>query len=85
MTSIGSAEEHKHFKQDDTMIQTTTANNIDDVIRDDILRYLYELHRKARSPRSAGKGIRDLQRVAAVAGLSSALAQATELIAPLVQ
>ena len=44
------------------MIQTTTATNIDDVIRDDILRYLYELHRNARSPRSAGKGIRDLQR-----------------------
>ena len=41
------------------MIQT--ANNIDDIIRDDILRYLYEVHRKARSPRSAGKGIRDLQ------------------------
>lgn len=43
------------------MIQTTAAN-IDDLIRDEILRYLYELHRNARSPRSAGKGIRDLQR-----------------------
>lgn len=43
------------------MIQTATSN-IDDVVRDNILRFLYELHRKARSPRSAGKGIRDLQR-----------------------
>lgn len=38
------------------------ASNIDDVIRDDILRYMYELHRNARSPRSAGKGIRDVQK-----------------------
>ena len=44
------------------VIQTTTENNIDDVIRDNILRCLYELHRKARSPRSARKGIRDLLR-----------------------
>lgn len=44
------------------MIQTSSTNNIDDMVRDDILRYLYEVHRKARSPRSAGKGVRDLQR-----------------------
>ena len=31
-----------------------------DVIRDAILRYLAEVHRKAKSPRSAGVGIRDL-------------------------
>ena len=42
------------------MIQSATVN-VDDFIRDDILRFLYEVHRNARSPRSAGKGIRELQ------------------------
>lgn len=35
--------------------------NTNDAIRDALLRYLAEVHRSARSPRSAGMGIRDLQ------------------------
>jgi hypothetical protein len=35
--------------------------NPNDAIRDALLRYLYEVHRKARSPKKAGQGIRDLQ------------------------
>lgn len=34
--------------------------NPNDVIRDAILRYLYKVHEKARSPKSAGQGIKDL-------------------------
>lgn len=37
-----------------------TANNSDDEIRDAILRYLYTVHRKAKSPQSAGILISDL-------------------------
>jgi hypothetical protein len=37
------------------------AGNPDDHIRDAILRHLYEVHRKAKGPSSAGVGIRDLQ------------------------
>ena len=35
--------------------------NTNDVVRDAILRALYTIHSKAKSPRSAGVGIRDLQ------------------------
>jgi hypothetical protein len=35
-------------------------SNPQDAIRDAILRHLYELHGKARSPKSAGRGIKDL-------------------------
>lgn len=34
--------------------------NPNDVIRDAILRYLYKVHKNARSPKSAGQGIKDL-------------------------
>jgi len=34
----------------------------DDAVRDALLRYLLSVHRKAKSPRSAGIGIRDLQK-----------------------
>lgn len=34
--------------------------NPNDIIRDAILRYLYGVHSKARSPKSTGQGIRDL-------------------------
>lgn len=37
-------------------------NEGNDEIRENILRYLYEIHRNTRSPRLAGKGIRDLQK-----------------------
>lgn len=37
------------------------AMNPNDQIRDAILRYLYDVHSKARSPKTAGQGIRDLQ------------------------
>ena len=33
-----------------------TAGNLDDIIRDAILRHLYDVHRNARSPKSAGQG-----------------------------
>lgn len=36
--------------------------NPNDHVRDEILRYLYEVHSKAKSPKSAGQGIRDLQK-----------------------
>jgi hypothetical protein len=36
--------------------------NPNDTVRDAILRHLYEVHRRAKSPRSAGEGIRDVQR-----------------------
>jgi len=35
-------------------------NNSNDKIRDAILRYLYDVHKRARSPKSAGQGIRDI-------------------------
>jgi len=35
-------------------------SNPNDVIRDAILRYLHNVHKKARSPKSAGQGIRDI-------------------------
>ena len=34
--------------------------NPKDIIRDAILRYLYTVHQKARSPKTAGQGIRDI-------------------------
>jgi len=37
-------------------------SNPNDIIRDAILRHLYEIHKKARSPDSTAIGIRDLQR-----------------------
>lgn len=52
------------------MTKTTTPNfdsknvylgNPEDVIRDAILRYLYRVHKSARSPKSAAKGIREIQ------------------------
>lgn len=36
--------------------------NPNDVIRDSILRYLYDVHGAAKSPKSAATGIRDLQK-----------------------
>lgn len=36
--------------------------NPNDIVRDAILRYLYERHRRAKSPKSAGVGIRDIQK-----------------------
>jgi hypothetical protein len=36
-------------------------SNRDDEIRDAILRHLFAVHRKAKSPRSAGQGIKELQ------------------------
>ncbi|GIW53107.1 MAG: hypothetical protein KatS3mg082_2937 [Nitrospiraceae bacterium] len=36
--------------------------NPNDIVRDAILRFLYARHRKAKSPKSAGVGIRDLQK-----------------------
>lgn len=35
-------------------------SNPNDIIRDNILRYLYGVHNKARSPKSAAQGIRDI-------------------------
>lgn len=37
-------------------------NNPNDAVRDAILRHLYAVHSKAKSPRSAGEGIRDIQK-----------------------
>lgn len=36
--------------------------NPNDIVRDAILRYLYQRHRRAKSPKSAGLGIRDIQK-----------------------
>lgn len=36
--------------------------NPNDIVRDAILRYLYQRHRKAKSPKSAGVGVRDIQK-----------------------
>lgn len=35
-------------------------SNPNDIIRDSILRYLYDVHQKARSPKSAAQGIKDI-------------------------
>lgn len=37
-------------------------SNPSDLVRDAILRHLYQVHKRARSPKSAGIGIRDLAR-----------------------
>ncbi len=42
------------------MTRRKVAGNPDDEIRDAVLRCLYAFHRKARSPQSAGVGIREL-------------------------
>jgi hypothetical protein len=42
-----------------TLARVTNPN---DETRDAILRHLYEVHQKAKSPRSTGVGIRDLQK-----------------------
>src|SRR2546425_3884188 len=44
-----------------TRARKTNMSSANDAIRDALLRYLLEVHRKAKSPRSAGIGIRDLQ------------------------
>jgi hypothetical protein len=36
--------------------------NPNDMVRDAILRYLYQRHRRAKSPKSAGMGVRDIQK-----------------------
>lgn len=44
--------------------------NLNDAIRDAILRYLYEVHQNARGPKSVAIGIRDLQSAMKAIGIS---------------
>src|SRR5437867_478404 len=54
---------HRRAAEGSCYLRTEHHEQSERAVRDDILRFLHEVHQNAKSPRSAGIGIRDLQKV----------------------